>query len=53
MRFQEHSEIPEWVWGRTELEFLSVSDNQLTALSPGIARPTMTRLEARGCVVLR
>ena len=44
IRFEQLTEIPEWVFDRTELEFLCVSDNQLTGVSDRIAR--LTNLKA-------
>src|SRR5882672_9254751 len=38
LRFQELTAVPEWVWERTDLEFLCVSDNKLTGVSEKIAR---------------
>ncbi len=29
IRFQQLTEVPDWVWDRTDLEFLCVSDNRL------------------------
>ena len=44
IRFEQLTEVPEWVWDRTELEFLCVSDNRLTGVSGKIAR--LTNLKA-------
>ena len=43
IRFQQLTEVPDWVWDRTDLEFLCVSDNRLTGVSPRIASLTNLR----------
>jgi Leucine-rich repeat (LRR) protein len=43
-RFEQLTEVPAWVFDRTALEFLCVSDNRLTGVSDKIAR--LTNLKA-------
>ena len=43
IRFQQLAEVPDWVWDRTDLEFLCVSDNRLTGVSTRIANLTNLR----------
>jgi len=46
IRFEQLTHVPGWIWHRTDLEFLCLSDNCLTAIPETIGRLTNLRANA-------